>query len=449
MIKATIKFILWKHDPNPVGHLPIYLRITIDRKPAYVSTGKYVSPKLWDEKSESVKSGHPLSDVWNTELLSIKNKIHARVVDLSLKGERPTAALLKSEIAATDLHNIFDFVVHFSNEVAHKREGGTLENYRKHLLKLQEFHGSAKLAQDYKEGQRVRVDFGKDATIISFTESGKFMFFKLDDGGNVFDWTVKKNKLIGDAGKAIMFEHVTKDYLTAFEIYLRKSVGNNYIYAIFKTIQTIFIAAKDKGIIDSNPFDDYEMVEYKAPEKDYLSDDELVAWMDFIPELIGPQKKILEILGDNDVNGATLEVIADHLKVEVTDIIPVVDRMVKSRLLKLRETQYKKAQVTRYYRSRDALYTLSSQTQTSVYFLLGCFTGLRVSDWQVFDLDKRLHGKSIRLRATKNGVDVSIPIHARLRTVLDYVRQNPLKIAEQTINDTLKVIAHTLGMKKR
>ena len=47
---------------------------------------------------------------------------------------------------------------------------------------------------------------------------------------------------------------------------------------------------------------------------------------------------------------------------------------------------------------------------TLTWFLFGCYTGLRHSDWEQFDYKKRVEGEFLKLRAKKNGRWVVLPI---------------------------------------
>lgn len=76
--------------------------------------------------------------------------------------------------------------------------------------------------------------------------------------------------------------------------------------------------------------------------------------------------------------------------------------------------------------------------QTTVYFLLGAYTGLRVSDWRQFDLNKHIRDGRLFLRAKKNGEWVTMPVTGRLARHLDRLKECKLKITEQEMNRTLK-----------
>lgn len=86
--------------------------------------------------------------------------------------------------------------------------------------------------------------------------------------------------------------------------------------------------------------------------------------------------------------------------------------------------------------------------QAAVYFLHGCYCGLRVSDWYQFDYSKHVGSKHIRIRATKNGEPVSMPITSRLKRNLLRIKELPLNIEEHSINRSIKELAAKLKINK-
>jgi site-specific recombinase XerD len=319
MHKYTSKLILWKHDPNKHGHLPIYLRITIDRKTRYISTGRYVPKIMWDEKNQRIKEGFPDSSLYNAEITTKKTEIVRKMVDSQVKGSEISASSIKHSFAY-NLHNIFEFADNYAQTVKNKRQAATIENYRKHLLRLELYHGSRNLN----------------------------------------------------------FEDITVDYLTRYENHLRQTVKNNYTQKLLIAIRTMFNAAKKKELITCYPFDQFEMPAYQSPIKDYLTLDELSKWEEFADQTTNQVHK-----------------------------------------------------------------------QSAVYFLLGCYSGLRISDWRSFDIKKMVENDRIKLRAKKNREWVTMPISEPLKRNLKRIQALPLDIEEPTINEKLKIIARELKISKR
>lgn len=320
MLKYTVRLLLYTHQGNAMGEYPIYIRITINRKQSYLSTGHYLPEKYWDPKGERVKDAYHKSGLINPDIASRKQAIIKKLVEAQVRGEQVTASQVKDMFSrGIDLHNIFDFAEAFTQEVKHKREPGTLENYRKHLKVVELFNGSRSLS-----------------------------FEQMDHG-----WLVK-------------FEAHLRAPVVAGEN-KRGALGGNYIHAIWKTIKVFFNAAITRKVITVYPFDTYENPAYEAPDKDYLTEQ----------ELDGLEKQADEAI--------------DQLK-----------------------------------------------KQTLIYFLLGCYTGLRISDLKKFNIDKHIRDGRLYLRAKKNGEWVTMPVIGRLARHLERVKNCPLTRAEQEMNRCLK-----------
>lgn len=194
MIKYTVRLLLWEKDPNPQGHYPIYLCITVSRIRRYITTGIYVAAKYWDAARECVKEGHKMQQVYNPDLTHRKQKAIGIIVQAQLKNEPITADRVKVLLShTTDLTNIFQFVDSFIEECRGKKKDSTLENYRKHALRLELFHGSRELS----------------------------------------------------------FEEITPEFLGRYESHLRapadggQPVGGNYVFVLWQTLKSFFNAARD------------------------------------------------------------------------------------------------------------------------------------------------------------------------------------------------------------
>ena len=85
---------------------------------------------------------------------------------------------------------------------------------------------------------------------------------------------------------------------------------------------------------------------------------------------------------------------------------------------------------------------------TACYFLLGCYTGLRNSDWRRFDYDRMVENDFVKLRAQKNGVHVVLPVGVTLAKVLERVRVLPRCFTNEECNRSLKMIALLAGINK-
>lgn len=320
MTKYSVDLILYTHQANTHNEYPIYLRITVDRKPAYISTGHFLLEKFWDDKKAMVKTTHPQSERINADILLWRQKVVDKVLEKQLRKQPFTAQEIKKQIKR-NLNNLFEFVEVFIKEVRNKRGAATLENYRKHLKVLELYHGSTNLN----------------------------------------------------------FEDVTTSYLADFESHLseKHKLSNNYIHAIWKTIKTLFNAAITRKVTDHYPFDQYENPIYTAPGKEHLILEEIKKWEEYV------------------------------------------------------------------FQTTNPVYL-----QTGLYYLFGVYSGLRISDWFQFNPTKHMEDDRIKLRATKNGEWVTMPISKPLKRVIQKMKQVPLEIEEPTINEKLKHIARELKINK-
>lgn len=86
--------------------------------------------------------------------------------------------------------------------------------------------------------------------------------------------------------------------------------------------------------------------------------------------------------------------------------------------------------------------------RTGYYFLLGCYSGLRYSDWKRFNYSGFIHGDRMILRAKKNGELISMQMHSRLIKVVEKLKEIGPVDEDQTCNEYLKSLATAAGIKK-
>ncbi len=99
----------------------------------------------------------------------------------------------------------------------------------------------------------------------------------------------------------------------------------------------------------------------------------------------------------------------------------------------------------KYWREKKvdgSLYT------TLTWFLFGCYSGLRFSDWLQFDAAKRVQGEFLRLRAKKNGRWVVLPIGPTLAELIAVVKELPGPVSADKTREHLKILAGRIGCDK-
>ncbi len=90
--------------------------------------------------------------------------------------------------------------------------------------------------------------------------------------------------------------------------------------------------------------------------------------------------------------------------------------------------------------------------QTKAWFIFGCHSGLRISDWYRFskDPDSFINKNRLVLHPKKKSTGmVSMPICKDLKQSISVIKLYQLTIAEKTINENIKIIASGVKIKKR
>jgi site-specific recombinase XerD len=231
MQKAAVKLILKTNKKNALGQYPIYLRITSNRKRSYISTGHHILKTQWDERTESVRPTHVNHEYINTDILNRKRHVLDEILQAAINKKFKSASSIK-QVVADELRNIFKFSEKLQAEAKGRRSTNTINNYKKHLKKLQAY-------------------------------------------------SIHPN---------LLFDQIDPDYLRGFEGWLRTNVKtregtnpNNYIAAIMRTIRSHFNEAVSRGITNNYPFgkNRYQLPGETSGNKDFLSLVELKKWHDF------------------------------------------------------------------------------------------------------------------------------------------------------------------------
>ena len=90
--------ILWKHDPNPDGHLPVWLRFADSRRTLYASLGVYVHPRFWNPNRRAIRKGHPHAGAINALIQAKLSLVESERLRLLTEGEPVTAEALKAAL---------------------------------------------------------------------------------------------------------------------------------------------------------------------------------------------------------------------------------------------------------------------------------------------------------------------------------------------------------------
>jgi site-specific recombinase XerD len=90
--------------------------------------------------------------------------------------------------------------------------------------------------------------------------------------------------------------------------------------------------------------------------------------------------------------------------------------------------------------------------KVAAFFLLECFSGIRVSDWNNYDLEKLVKDNTMKLKTTKTGARVTLPLDRMpsLKRIVGFIKDNDLRYHEsgQHANRILKIIATSAKISK-
>lgn len=81
MNNASVKLILRENKKKKDGTVPIWIRITANRKSRYISTGIYIEPKHWNEKKHKIRASHPLAPTLNASLQKAMLRVTEEALD--------------------------------------------------------------------------------------------------------------------------------------------------------------------------------------------------------------------------------------------------------------------------------------------------------------------------------------------------------------------------------
>jgi len=162
-----------------------------------------------------------------------------------------------------------------------------------------------------------------------------------------------------------------------------------------------------------------------------------------------------------EVDGKLIQIDGNTVKSNITILKSILNKAVKDNLIESKQFQaYKNPKYTQKipeYLTEAEITRLEEETiqlpaggykRACYYFLLSCYTGYRLSDSIAFNYSEMVNDGQIVLRTKKNKQIVSIPVHSRLETILQYVKSNPLNLSEQKVRSYVKEICRRIGINK-
>lgn len=204
----TILFLIQKSKLNNQGKCPIRCRVTLNKERKEFSTGLFIEPKLWDNKSQLAKFFGE-SDFINDSLSLIIQNLRKSYLKLKVK---------------LDEFTVSDILQDYKGETIQKEKG---------LLEVYELHN-----------QRIKKLVGKDIKEVTYSKY-------LETGTHLQNFVKWKFKT-----KEIQINSLKSNFLDEFEYYLRteKSFEYSTLNKAIQRFRRVVKYAISEDYLQKDPF---------------------------------------------------------------------------------------------------------------------------------------------------------------------------------------------------
>ena len=217
---ATVKLVLRKDKSKSNGEAPIYLRVTKNRRPKYISLQQYVLPELWDSDNGRVRKGYPNSTRVNRFLSQKEADARGVSVDMESQDANITSIELKNVVSGKASMSFFKYAESHMRSLELSAKVGTLDKAKAVVSKMQAYMN----------------------------------------------------------GKDLLLNEITVYWLRNYDMYLRSTLGNttNTVHSNLKVIRRIINKAIEEDLLpfEKNPFHKYKL-QWEKTTKVFLTEDEL------------------------------------------------------------------------------------------------------------------------------------------------------------------------------
>ena len=199
---ATIKLVLRTNKMRGDGMAPLYLRITVNRKSRFLSSGIFIEPQYWNNKKQVVRKGHPLSSAYNARLADLRIQVERSILETERKSGSVSAENLKRQIVGGD--SVFSqYLDRFIDDLDEQKRFWSWKRYRVLRQKLEACLGKNIRWEELNRGALEKLE--------------RFMHDKLGNGPNtirkefamlhrVIRQAVKDGEITADQDPFIHFE---------------------------------------------------------------------------------------------------------------------------------------------------------------------------------------------------------------------------------------------------
>jgi integrase/recombinase XerD len=218
---STVALIFNENKINKKGEVPLWLRITKDRKSKYIAIGVRLKKEHWDEDKMKVRKGHPNCQRLNNFIAQKIADAEGVALDMETSKKYSNVKKVKDAITGRSSESFIKYADNYLKKAAETNKYGTIKKSTSIIKKLKDY---------------------------------------LDQ-------------------KDMTFDEFDIDFIKQYETHLRAEKNcTNTINNNLKEFRKLFNLAVSEGVvkIDKNPFIGYKLHTEKT-EKNFLTDKELEA----------------------------------------------------------------------------------------------------------------------------------------------------------------------------
>lgn len=219
-MKPTYSFYIRKNRKNKQNKVPVYFRVTYNRKMKSVNTGIKIEEKYWNEKRQEVRKSHPTAKMYNQELRRIRVK--AEKIGFDLESKKQIS----------------------SKNIVDRLRGKKPTDFMKY---------TAGYISRLKQAGNIRLS--KQTAVIL----NKIKNYEQSD--------------------SLEFQEMNHEFLDNLQQHLRQEIENhpNTIRKDFERLKMLFKEADEKGLLMENPFDKYKLPPRQKTKKEALTYEQVKA----------------------------------------------------------------------------------------------------------------------------------------------------------------------------
>ena len=112
----TIRPYLDKRKKKKDGTIPIYVRLTKDRKSRYLSVGISIEEKFWDSTNREVKKSYRFAKKYNQEIKKLVNELEAKYFEIKDETKLDTR-ILKESVSKTNRRTVLNYAKEYREKL--------------------------------------------------------------------------------------------------------------------------------------------------------------------------------------------------------------------------------------------------------------------------------------------------------------------------------------------